>query len=63
MIEVKFYYKKLNGKWYQAWKSFNSAFMAVRFIRKCNASPKMIYSGEFSADDPIDAEYIWRANI
>ena len=63
MIEIKFYYRNALGKWYQAFKCFNNPYTALRFIRKCNASPKMLYSGEFTCDDPLDMEIINRANI
>ena len=60
MIEIKFYYQKLNGHWYYAHKTFYSVHSAIKFIYKCNRSSKLLYSGEFTCDDPYDVEIINR---
>lgn len=60
MIEIKFYYKKLDGKWYQSYKQFNNPKKAVGFLYKCKSSPRLIYDGDIACDDPMDYEYIQR---
>lgn len=60
MIEIKFYYQKLNGNWNIATKTFNDVYKAIRFIYKCNRSPKLLFSGDVTCDDPYDLELIHR---
>ena len=60
MIEVKFYYQRTNGHWYTGFKTFHDVHKAIRFIYKCNISPKMVYSGEVECDDPYDQDLISR---
>ena len=60
MIEVKFYYMRHNGDIFQGYKYFSTAEKAVRFMYKCKRSKTLIYSGEFTCNDPYDVEYINR---
>lgn len=60
MIEIKYYYQKLNGIWYQAYKTFYRADKALRFLYKCKSSPRLVYDGDIACDDPLDFEYIQR---
>ena len=58
MIEIVYYYQRVNGHWYKATKTFYNVNKAIRFIYKCNNSSKMLYSGEFTCDDPYDMALI-----
>lgn len=63
MIEVKFYYQRVNGIWYVGFKTFTDVQKAIKFIYKCVHSKKMVYSGEVTCDDPEDLEIINRRNF
>ena len=60
MIEIEYYYQRLDGKWYKVTKTFYSTQKAIRFIYKCNSSSRMLYSGDITCDDPFDFELIQR---
>lgn len=61
MIEVKYYYiKKSTNTPMVAYAVFHNADKALRFMYKCKTSKTLIYSGEFTCDDPYDTEYINR---
>ena len=60
MIEVKYYYINKFGTPIEAYVHFCRVDSAVKFMYKCKNSKNMIYSGEFSCDDPTDTEIINR---
>lgn len=60
MIEVKYYYIKKDNTIMEHYAYFHNANKALRFMFKCKNSKRMVYSGEFSSDDPLDTEYILR---
>ena len=58
MIEITFYYLKVDGNWYRGTKNFNDTDKAIRFIYKCLRSSKLVFSGEINCEDDYDLEII-----
>lgn len=60
MIEVVYYYIKKDNTIIKNYAYFQRADKALRFMYKCKNSKNLVYSGEFSCDDPMDTDYILR---
>ena len=58
MIEIEFIYIRKDGLPSRAFKTFYNVKKAVKFLYKIKNSKNMVFTGNFSCDDPNDTEYI-----